>query len=95
MLEKIRHQLLWIQSSYALRCALPEPGADTLSLVAGGFFTGRYTNPNAEAQAGGRFDPETLQGKVSAITNSSKIFIETSIFRATDANTGMSRISRH
>ncbi|KIJ69452.1 hypothetical protein HYDPIDRAFT_106074 [Hydnomerulius pinastri MD-312] len=33
------------------------------SPLAGGFFTGRYTSPGDQADAGGRFDPNRMQGK--------------------------------
>lgn len=37
---------------------------DGRSLVGGGFFTGRYTSPDAQVEPGSRFDPEKGQGKV-------------------------------
>ncbi|KAG6870866.1 hypothetical protein C0993_004009 [Termitomyces sp. T159_Od127] len=32
--------------------------------LGGGFFTGQYTSPDTAVEAGSRFDPEALQGKV-------------------------------
>jgi len=41
-----------------------------MNVVAGGFFTGRYTSLDDKPEEGSRFDPEKTQGKVTNLFHS-------------------------
>lgn len=47
-------------------CSIATHEPEPFDLVAGGFFTGRYISQDDQAEAGSRFDPGRIQGKVSS-----------------------------